>query len=145
MKKILFYLIPLTLILSAGTCKKDTPSSHFKITFRNNSSNAIYTDWENLFPDTVNFRFGSIAQFPQRYKVEPGKASVSALTTGSAGSFENILQYQIPAKKIMIYVFDANIIESIPIDTIKAHYLILKRYDLTLDDLRARNWIINYP
>lgn len=145
MKKAFFYLAPLALILSAATCKKETPASHFKISFRNNSSKAVYTEWDSAYPDTVAFRFGSLAGSPQYYKVEPSQTSNRALTTGTAGSFENILQHQIVSHKIMIYVFDAAVVESTPLDTIKSHYLVLKRYDLTLDELRARNWIINYP
>ena len=146
MKKFIFSLvIPLALVLSAGTCKKETASSHFKIPFRNNSSKAVYAAWDGSYPDTIAFRFGNIVGFPQYYKVESGQTNVSALTTGSAGSFENILQYQISSRKIMIYVFDAAIIENTPIDTIKKNYMVLKRYDLTLEDLRAKNWIIEYP
>jgi len=45
----------------------------------------------------------------------------------------------------MVFVFDANIVENTPWDTIRKNYLILKRYDLSYDDIVSLNWIITYP
>jgi len=46
---------------------------------------------------------------------------------------------------MMVYVFDAHVIETTAWDSVKANYLVLKRYDLSLDDLKRMNWTITYP
>ncbi len=49
-------------------------------------------------------------------------------------------------RKVMVFVFDAQVLETTPPwDTVKAKYLVLKRYDLSLQDLESMNWTITYP
>ena len=48
-------------------------------------------------------------------------------------------------EKVMVFVFDAQVLETTPWDTVKAKYLVLKRYDLSLQDLESMNWTITYP
>jgi hypothetical protein len=45
----------------------------------------------------------------------------------------------------MVFVFNAGLLETIPWDTIKANYLVMKRYDLSLPDLEEMDWTITYP
>ena len=45
----------------------------------------------------------------------------------------------------MYFIYDACILETTPWDTIKAKYIVLKRYDLSLQDLQQMNWTITYP
>ena len=44
-----------------------------------------------------------------------------------------------------IYVFDADTINRYSWDKIKAHNKVLKRYDLSIDDLKRKNWSITFP
>jgi hypothetical protein len=46
---------------------------------------------------------------------------------------------------LSVFIFDAQVLENTPWDTVKAKYIILKRYDLSLDDLNKLNWTITYP
>jgi hypothetical protein len=48
-------------------------------------------------------------------------------------------------KVLMVFIFDAKVLETTPWDTVKAKYLVLKRYDLSLQDLEDMNWTITYP
>ena len=45
----------------------------------------------------------------------------------------------------MIFLFSKDTIDQVPWDRIRDEYLILRRYDLTLEDLEAMNWTIEYP
>jgi hypothetical protein len=46
---------------------------------------------------------------------------------------------------IAFYFFDADVMENTPWETVKKEYLVLYRYDLTLENLRTLNWVIPYP
>ena len=48
-------------------------------------------------------------------------------------------------KVLMLYLFTRDTIEQISWDQIVDDYMILGRYDLTLEDLERLNWTINYP
>ena len=60
------------------------------------------------------------------------------------GCFEDLLQ-SLKKDTLFVYVFDAEIVETTPWDTVLANNLILKRYDLSLEDLQNMNWTIIYP
>lgn len=44
-----------------------------------------------------------------------------------------------------IHFFSRDTVEQVPWERIRDEYLVLRRYDLTLEDLEAMNWIIEYP
>ena len=44
-----------------------------------------------------------------------------------------------------IYFFSRYVIENVPWDTIRNKYLILKRYDIHIEDINNRNWTVKYP
>lgn len=46
---------------------------------------------------------------------------------------------------VFVYVFDADIVENTSWGIVARDYLVLKRYDLTLEDLQRLDWKITYP
>ncbi len=44
-----------------------------------------------------------------------------------------------------LFLFDKIIIDTTSWDIIKADYIVLRRYDLSLQDLENSNWTITYP
>jgi hypothetical protein len=56
------------------------------------------------------------------------------------GIFEDL-----PADTFMIFIFDADTLEQVPWDKVRSEYKILKRYDLSLQDLKDRDWKVVYP
>jgi hypothetical protein len=46
---------------------------------------------------------------------------------------------------MQLFIFDADVIENEPKDSIIAHYKVLKRYHFTKSDLQKVNWTITYP
>lgn len=59
-------------------------------------------------------------------------------------SLENWFSY-FPNDTISVFFFDVETIETIPWETICNEYLILQRYDLSIEDLRKLNGHITYP
>ncbi len=47
--------------------------------------------------------------------------------------------------KVMLYLIDKDVFDDQPWDSIKANYMVLERYDLSLQDLKQMNWTITYP
>ena len=45
----------------------------------------------------------------------------------------------------MIYIFDAGVLESTPWSTVVNDYMVLKRFDLSLQNLQKMDWTITYP
>ena len=141
MKKNLFItaLVFEFLLFTAQSCK-DRSDCHGGITIQNNSSKAIYVDAAAGYPDTTYFKYGpNPAGNAYDKKVEAGQGN-----TAGVNSFGNCMESFL-TKPIMIYIFDAHVLETTPWDTVIAHNLYLKRYDLTLADIKNRNWLVTYP
>ena len=46
---------------------------------------------------------------------------------------------------MQLFIFDADVIEHEGMDSIVAHYKVLKRYQFTESDMGKVNWTITYP
>jgi hypothetical protein len=99
---------------------------------KNNSSDSIYVIYTEIYPDTtLDCRLAAIgvgANQEYRFFLRNGWEN----ELGRIG----ILQ---------LFIIDKDIWNTEPCDTIKKSNKILKRYQLTLDDLRNLNWRITYP
>jgi hypothetical protein len=137
MKKIRLHLIYFALsAISLISCESKYYDYRLKIL--NNSNNYIYADFYRSYPDTtlsINSHFGGLD-----HKVSPN----GEITLARGGSWERAFQDDIQ-QKLLIFIFDAKIIENIPWDTIRNKYLVLKRYELTLKDLDSLNFKVSYP
>lgn len=137
MKKMTIILSLLTCVLLSSRCEKDK-DKHDLIMFTNNSSELIYVSGSWTYPDTT-INFSSPALAGDSYKVASNtNDDPLRLQDTYEGCFEQF-------EKVMVFVFDAQVLETTPWDTVKAKYLIIKRYDLSLDDLQRMNWTITYP
>jgi hypothetical protein len=61
------------------------------------------------------------------------------------GTWESDFRYFDTSGIVEIYLFDKAIIAGNPWDSVVKKYLILKRFDLSLNSLNKRNWKIQYP
>lgn len=52
---------------------------------------------------------------------------------------------EMPDKVHMIFLFSRDTLDNLSWDQITDQYLILRRYDLTLDSLEGRNWKVIFP
>ena len=80
------------------------------------------------------------------FEVKLAETNTEATRTRGGDCIESHFgTWLIPSDTFMIYVFDANILNTIPWDTIRKYDMYLKRYDLSLQDLKNSNWTITYP
>jgi hypothetical protein len=63
---------------------------------------------------------------------------------GNGEKWENVFP-KLPADTLSIYVFSADTLKAFDWSQIRTGYKVLKRYDLSLQDLEKTNWVINYP
>ncbi len=127
--------------LMSSTCQKED-TGHERITFKNNSNLKLYVMGQDItYPDT-SITFGDLTKTGSTQIVNPNSTNVSALEIQS--TWEQRLNHP-TQDTLMVFVFDAQVLETTPWDTVKANYLVLKRYDLSLQDLESVKWEITYP
>lgn len=138
--------IILSLFLLSGQCKRDDKNCHKTILFINKSSKAVYIESSGGFPDTLSFKneFPNPALNPDLFRIDPNSENDRGLWRRDCYelAFNSVI---IPSDTLMVFVFDGQILETTPWDSVKANYLVLRRYDLSLEDLRRLNWTIIYP
>lgn len=120
-----------------STCDKDE-SLHDSIKFSNNSNKLIFVrgNWE--YPDTsINFTNPALAG--SFYQVDANSSDDPLRITDTyEGRFAQ-------HDTFMVFVFDSEVLETSTWDEVTENYLVLKRYDLSLEDLHGMNWTISYP
>jgi hypothetical protein len=128
MNKILFFIF-VCLIVSC----RDIKNSYFNII--NKSDSSIYYAFSYSYPDTslTGIDFVPYSGGNQTHKIfaHDGKNEVRDVF--------NLEQ------TTLVFIFEAHSIETIPWDSIVKHYTVLKRYQLTINDMGKMNWIITYP
>lgn len=142
MKKIILLLNAIILLISCNAT--NTATSHKIITVVNKTNKTIYVVGSNEYPNTD---FSKIIGDPLNNtgftKVNTNESSQGVLPSFGT-SYENIYKSSIPSGIMMVYVFDGPTLETQGWDYMKANNLVLKRYDLTLQDLNNMNWTIIY-
>jgi len=96
--------------------------------FKNSNDTSLYTNSypitaANLGPGLVPAR--KIIEVPDSFKKV----------------FKNIPKDEV----MMVFLFSRDTIEQVPWERIADEYMVLKRFDLTLDSLERRNWVLEYP
>lgn len=121
------------LLLSCCTDRYDTGTI-----FINHSEIAIYVTMADYYVDSsyvfVNYNPGN----DDRFKIEPQDTLLYFFISGWKNNFG-------VNDTISFYFFDADVIENTPWETVKKEYLVLRRYDLTLENMKTLNWCVPYP
>lgn len=125
------------------TCKKEN-NCHKRISFINNTNKDVYVIKNTLgYPDTNYYHYDPSPTLSQKeYKVNSNTSTNSPLQL--LACYEDVMKEK-KSDTLMVFVFDAQLLETISWDTVKAKNLYLKRYDLSLQDLQKNNWTIRYP
>ena len=133
-------LIILTLILFGG-CLMDSDRADAELTIVNNSNQIIVHYDELKFPNDT--ALSTIA-----FQQTPGNTASRLIYphdhVTEKAAFKRILNRN-RDRAFMLYLFSRDTIEQVPWDRIVDEYLVLRRYDLTLEDLEAMNWVVEYP
>jgi len=138
MKKKLSILF-LFIFCTASTCEKD--KCHKTISFVNNSYKEVYIGSTIRTLDTLKFykNFSNPYENPEAYRVKQGKKNTVALGK------RNCLEHSHVADGDMfVYIFDAEVLATVPWDTIGKYYMVLKTIHPTLEEMERDNWTITF-
>ena len=111
-----------------------------RLSIRNDSERNIYYCESLDYPDTsLILRDIKLDSFGQR--IEMKKSKVDRLTNST---WEGIFRY-LKSDTLILFILDAEMVETVPWDTIRKNYEILMRYDLSFNDIQRLNWKIVFP
>lgn len=134
-----FSLTFICIIFFAATCNSEDEDCHKSIDIINNSGDAIYFDYSLSYPDTLTL-YPNPSLDPGYFRIPENSSKKDVYR----GCIESKLMTNSEGK-IMYFIYDATTLETVPWDTVVKNYMILKRYDLSLEDLQGMNWTITYP
>lgn len=139
MKTIIFLLMFILLFCMGCPDQSDMPDS--VITIQNNSSGDVLHFLEYRAPMDTALPVNTI--FPSSENI-----SITIINANSERDYKDSYIQGFkdnPGKVLMIYLFSHDTIEHVTWDRVVDEYMVLRRYDLTLQDLERRNWAIEYP
>jgi|SRR5690554_183757 len=131
-KIILFFIL---IITSMGSC---IPMDiEYSILLKNQSNHKIdsYLGANEHYPDTT------VVETNFRWSVYPGSSIDYSATT----PWEEIFERYVPSDTLSMFVFHTDTLETNSWETIISEYKVLKRYDLSLEDVQSLNYTIPYP
>lgn len=129
------------IVLCSYSCEKPPfVDKFYRIIVINNSPNSIRV----LLSDEY-----ATNQYPDT-NLAMSKPSLQKIATGNSGYFDSKTPWEenfnkLPADTLSVIFIDNDIYENEPWDSVRAHYNILKRVDLSIIDLKALNYKIIYP
>lgn len=133
MLKIKLLILTLSCLILSG-CVMDDDEVDSTITISNKSDKAV-----NMY--FIHVSENNPAQFPE---IKPELALIPPHSAHKFKSeFIKFLKY--PNRFLYIYIFDKEEIDSIAWQEIIKNNMHLYRYDLSLQDLKDKNWQIVYP
>jgi len=135
MKLILFIAIFLTLT----GCPDKYKYPDYILEIKNTSTKDLVYNYDKLYPDTLLWDESPFSELNIEQLIIPAK-SIEEI-----GFFDDQFSGMAQGQKIRLFLFDREIIDTNPWDTIRNNYLVLRRYDLSIEDLNQLNWVITYP
>lgn len=114
-------IIVLSILIICSNSYGDDEDCHKTINFINNSELDIYLDWDRNYPDTLYFQYGPSPDSDENNKVLAGTSSDTPLWYQSC--WESVIGGDgIPSDTLMVYVFDAEVIENEDWDDVTEEY-----------------------
>lgn len=144
MKTIITVSIALMMLFMGSNC--DNKDCHKTVSIVNTTDKDIYVIYNRDYPDTLSIQHDS-SPVPDAYYTKVLANASSDQPVWSRSCWENsfVSEELLPSGILMVYTFDATTVENTPWETVTNDYMVLKRYDLSLQDLRNMNWVITYP
>lgn len=143
MKRI-FLILCCSIILMAGQCNKETANCHRYITIANNSDYELDMSFSGEYPDSLSSTgFGT--RYPSYNLPIPPYTTGRYEILGAGSCLETRIGYINEYGIFMFFLFDSQVLKTMPWDTIVKYRMYLKKYDMTVADLNNSNWTITYP
>ena len=140
MKKLILISLIFIVVISTG-CPENFGEPDSRIIIDNNAQEEISYFYQiNDKKDTLleNFPFALTSENTESRSIQPQNHDTLI------GPFKAVLDEN-PENLLYLYLFSSEVIDTVPWDSIVSNYQILRRYDLTLDDLEAMSWTVEYP
>ncbi len=141
--KFKFFAIIFIVLSGCNSCKLPGSDEYMWRTIKNNSSEKIkYTIDFRVKGDT------SIAKYPFDYDTFRGINTYGLIKEYDENRRNDRLRKiltESPDKVYMVFIFSYDSLSKLPWAKIRDNYMVLKRYDLTLDELERTNGTIIYP
>jgi len=140
-------LIVIALVLLNVACHapKNTENCHYSIGLKNKTDRALFV---NAYSDTIlksymdprNDAYNSrLLPYAGHNNVEIG--DIHFIRNCHPICIEDLVKQ---GEKFHFFVYDSIKLGNKKWDSVQRHYLIAKRFDLTLNDLKKMNWVITY-
>jgi hypothetical protein len=136
----IFFMAAIAALLTYNSSCINFPDRKYTITIVNNSTHRIRFYFDGLtgahyYPDTV-----LPAVMPPMGIIEPGKRFYRDAGIKWEDTFR-----EMPSDTLSLYVFHPDTLNVYDWPTIRNRYKILKRYDLSIEDLQRADFTISYP
>ncbi|MEX0968471.1 MAG: hypothetical protein WD077_14665 [Bacteroidia bacterium] len=137
-------ILMFSLIMLSAECEKSVMKSEEVVWLKNSSTLRIYgsvgmgaqNGGLDIFPDTTLSETE-----PFLREVEIGTSEI-LITTYTVSSFYNEV---LNGSRMSVYIFNADSVDLVGWEEIRNRNMVLKRYDLREEDLKAQNYTITYP
>jgi hypothetical protein len=128
-------LILISLIFLSGKC--EIPNEYFSLRVRNN------------FEKQISFYLGDFNADFQYSDTLINKSNITRTATSTASvdirrEWEDVI-LELPKDTLSIFIFTTDVVKNVSWDKIREDYLVLKRYDLSVDDLKLLEFEVSYP
>ncbi|MEX6627608.1 hypothetical protein [Tenacibaculum salmonis] len=128
--------------------KCEYPDTFYGLSVRNNSNKPIsFYQASNVSQSLLNEKLISKLQYPDTLINSSNITRIVGLSTASIDipkSWREVVS-DLSKDTLSIFIFDMDIIKKEGWGKVRKDYLILKRYDLSIEDLELLNYKIPYP
>lgn len=131
----------LLIITCSNSCEKGEGHGDDRLTIINNSSISIFALLQYNYPDTTinNEDYTHLAY--NSITIEPNTTK----KIWNSLNWEDVIQMDNTQGTIMIFVFSSDTVQSYSWEQIRNDYNTLKRFDLSVNQLKAEDWKVSYP
>lgn len=136
MKKIKIFILVAGIFFLASTCENE--NCHKTIPFANYSDKTLWIVESYAPPSDTSLSPSSISNIDANPANIVNCNEINSSLLWQRDCYEGV-------SLVRIYIYDLDVIKTVPKDTIIDNYMILRRYDLTVDNLQSLNWKIPYP
>ena len=137
--KTIIYLFAVSIsVLIIYSCERIFGGEDDRLVIINNSNVRLYVYAQINHPDT------SIGSYNPAYSKINYEVLPNSQKHIISRSWEQTIVSSV-SDTLMLFIFDADLIDNTSWNTVVTNYMILKRYDFSLVDLKTLNWKVSYP
>lgn len=142
MEKIMVIFLLIVNIASLCRCDKIAMDKKYSIIVMNNASHSISCYF------ALGGYYGTV--YPDTSLPASNQYIINDIKAGSRYYYDSGIEWEeiysrLPKDTMSVFFFHSDTLKAYSWEKIRNDYNILKRYDLSLDDLNRMNWIITYP